>query len=263
MPIPYYIVNAFTREPFGGNPAGVCPLDAWLPEATMQAIAKENGLSETAFFVKRESHYDLRWFTPAVEVDLCGHATLASAHVLWAHCGFGGTRLEFHTKSGPLFVTRRDSRYELDFPAQVGEAVPAPTGLARALGMEPLEVIATDDLLVVAQDAALVASLQPDFGALGRLDARGVIVTAAGTECDFVSRFFGPGVGVDEDPVTGSAHCKLVPYWAERLGKSELHARQISERGGELFCELRGERVVIAGHAVDYLHGELAVDTVS
>lgn len=259
MRIPYFIVNAFTMEAFGGNPAGVCPLEAWLPDATMQAIAKENGLSETAFFLGGGSRFDLRWFTPAAEVDLCGHATLASAHVLWTHRDNNEALLEFETRSGPLYVTRAAGRYVLDLPAQIGEVAPSPPGLAEALGMRPQHVIATDDILVVAESAARVAALKPDFAAMSRLDARGVIVTAPGEDCDFVSRFFAPAVGVDEDPVTGSAHCKLVPYWAERLGKAELHARQISERGGELFCELRGDRVGVAGHAVDYLIGEIAL----
>lgn len=258
---PYHVVNAFTREPFGGNPAGVCPLEDWLPDALMQSIAAENDLSETAFFVAKDSHHELRWFTPAAEVALCGHATLASAHVLFEHLGAAADALEFRTKSGPLFV-RRDGekgRYKLDLPAQPGETIATPAGLAAALGVEPLEVLSTDDLLVVLESADRVRSVAPDFRALAALDFRGVIVTAPGEDCDFVSRFFAPAVGVDEDPVTGSAHCKLTPFWAARLGRESLHARQISQRGGELFCTLRGDRVEIAGHAVDYLRGEIEI----
>lgn len=262
MRIPYHVVNAFTAEPFAGNPAGVCPLEAWLPDALMQRIAAENGLSETAFFVPAGGHHDLRWFTPAAEVDLCGHATLASAHVLFAHRGAAAARLEFRTRSGPLYVSRDGDRYALDLPAQPAPPCPPPAGLAAALGVEPEATFATDDVLAVLPGAADVAALAPDIRALAALTARGVIVTAPADpddDCDFVSRFFAPAVGVDEDPVTGSAHCKLVPYWAGRLGKAALHARQISARGGELFCALRGERVEVAGQAVDYLAGEIVL----
>lgn len=262
MRIDYHVVNAFTREAFGGNPAGVCPLDEWLPDSLMQRIAAENGLSETAFLVGEGASYDLRWFTPAVEVKLCGHATLATSHVLMAHRGVTARRLEFSTKSGTLTVTRDadTGRYALDLPAQPAPPGDAPAGLAAALGVEPVETFATDDLLVVVDSADRLRGLAPDMKALAALDARGVIVTAppgAGDDCDFVSRFFAPAVGIDEDPVTGSAHCKLLPYWAARLGRAKLHARQISARGGELFCELRGDRVSVAGHAVDYLRGEI------
>ncbi len=261
MKQPYYVVNAFTREAFGGNPAGVCPLRSWIADELMQRIATENDLSETAFFVASGAHHELRWFTPAAEVALCGHATLASAHVLFEHLGARVDTLEFHTKSGPLIVCRdgADHRYLLDFPAQPGEALAAPKGLGDALGVVPIEVHATDDLLVLLGSADEVVNLAPDFTALAALDARGVIVTAPGEDCDFVSRFFAPAVGIDEDPVTGSAHCKLTPYWAARLGRDELHARQISARGGELFCSLRGDRVLIAGHALDYLKGEITI----
>ncbi len=262
MRIDYHVVTAFTREPFGGNPAGVCPLDAWLPDSLMQRIAAENGLSETAFLVGEGARYDLRWFTPAVEVKLCGHATLATAHVLWTHRGVDAPRLEFSTKSGRLTVTREadTGRYALDLPAQPASPAPVPDGLAEALGVEPLEIFAGDDLLVILDSAELVRELAPDMKVLAGFDTRGVIVSArAGgdDDCDFVSRFFAPAVGIDEDPVTGSAHCKLVPYWAGRLGKDTLHARQISARGGELFCELRGDRVTVAGHVVDYLRGKI------
>jgi PhzF family phenazine biosynthesis protein len=261
MPQRYFVVNAFTRDAFGGNPAGVCPLAAWLPDDLMQRIATENGLSETAFFVAVDDHFELRWFTPAAEVALCGHATLASAHVLFKHLQASGDSLEFRTRSGPLFVSRDGTgdRYVLDLPAQPGQVIPAPSGLAAALGAVPLELYATDDLMVLLESAGQVKALTPDFTALAKLDARGVIVTAPGEDCDFVSRFFAPAVGIDEDPVTGSAHCKLTPFWAARLGRDELHARQVSARGGELFCSLHGDRVQLAGHAVDYLRGEIEI----
>ncbi len=257
----YFVVNAFSREPFAGNPAGVCPLDAWLPDDLMQRIAAENGLSETAFFVANGDHYDLRWFTPTAEVKLCGHATLASSHVLLAHLGVRTGSLEFRTLSGPLFVSGEldARRYVLDLPSQPGEACEAPAGLVAALGATPRELIVTDDLLVLLDSAKQVKALAPDFAALARLKLRGIIVTAPGDDCDFVSRFFAPAVGVDEDPVTGSAHCKLTPYWAERLGREQLHARQVSARGGELFCTLAGDRVELAGHACDYLRGEIEI----
>jgi predicted PhzF superfamily epimerase YddE/YHI9 len=257
MRLPLYQVDAFTSRVFSGNPAAVCPLDEWLDDSTMQAIAAENNLSETAFFVRRDGgdEYEIRWFTPRIEVDLCGHATLASAHVLFAALGPDRTRIVFRSKSGPLAATREGDRMVLDFPARPGRSCDPPAGLSEALGREPREVWRARDLMAVFDSEDDVQALQPNFAALAAMDAFAVCVTAPGSECDFVSRFFAPAFGIDEDPVTGSSHCTLVPYWAERLGDLTLHARQLSARGGELFCELRGDRVRIGGRAVRYLEG--------
>jgi PhzF family phenazine biosynthesis protein len=258
--IPYFQVDAFTRRVFGGNPAGVCPLTEWLPDETLRDIAAENNLSETAYFVGRDGDYELRWFTPTMEVDLCGHATLAAAFVIFTELGFTGSRVNFHTKVGDLGATREGSRVTLDFPAWTARRCDeVPALLAEALGWLPRELLKTRDYLAVFSTPQEVLSLQPDPAVLARLDCLGLICTAPGTDCDFVSRFFAPGAGVPEDPVTGSAHSTLVPYWSERLGKNELFARQISRRGGELFCEARGERVGIGGDAVLYSRAQLEV----
>ena len=261
MRIPLYQVDAFTDRPFAGNPAAVCPLEAWLPEDVMQAIAAENNLSETAFFVADGEGWHLRWFTPEAEIDLCGHATLATAFVIFRFMMPQLQRAVFGTeKAGALVVTRDGERLALDFPAWPPAPCPPPPGLAQGLGREPVEVLAARDYLAVYDDADVVAGLVPDFAALARLDRHGIIVTAPGTgEVDFVSRFFAPGLGVGEDPVTGSSHCSLIPYWAARLGKTELSARQLSRRGGTLFCALRGDRVTIAGHAALYLQGAIEI----
>jgi len=256
--IPYYQVDAFTSAVFGGNPAGVCPLDEWLDDLLLQSIAAENNLSETAFFVPRGDHYELRWFTPRVEVDLCGHATLASAHVIFEQLDPESERVVFESQSGRLAVSRRADLLALDFPSRPPAALAAATeDIAVRLGAPPAELRASRDLLAVFADEDAVAGLKPDIPALGELDYLGIIVTAPGRRSDFVSRFFAPRAGIDEDPVTGSAHCTLIPYWSERLGKKQLHALQVSTRGGELFCEDRGERVSIAGRAVTYLEGEI------
>ena len=264
--IPYYHVDAFAQTPFTGNPAGVCPLAAPLPAELMQRIAAENNLAETAFIVPRPgaaAEYDIRWFTPTVEIDLCGHATLASAHVLFNHLHLVGPAITFHSQSGPLRVSREaDGRLVLDFPSRPAQPVAAvPAGLAAALGGTPQAVLAARDLVAVFASESEVAALQPDFAALGQLDYTGIIATAPGAgEVDFVSRFFGPRVGVNEDPVTGSAHSTLIPFWAAELGRPDLRARQISARGGELWCRLReGGRVDIGGYAVTYAVGELLV----
>lgn len=260
MSLQYFQVDAFTRRVFSGNPAGVCPLEAWLPDSTLQAIAAENNLSETAFIVGRGGAYELRWFTPTVEVDLCGHATLAAAFVIFQELGFAGHELGFKTKSGPLGAVREGEIITLDFPAWPAkrcEEVPAI--LAEALGWLPRELFKTRDYLAVFSSEEEIRSLQPDLSLLAKLDCLGVICTAPGVESDFVSRFFAPGAGVPEDPVTGSAHSTLIPYWSARLGKSRLFARQLSARGGELFCEDRGGRVGIGGHAVLYGRAQLEV----
>ena len=259
MELNLYQIDAFTDQLFGGNPAAVCPLDSWLPEATMQAIAMENNLSETAFIVHETSGWRIRWFTPVTEVKLCGHATLASAWVYFNHLRTDARQVVFDSLSGPLTVSRDGDRLTLDFPVRRAEPVVAPGVLAAALGCTPLEVLANDDWLVLLDSEQTVRGLQPDMGLLRKLERRGLMVTAAGSDCDFVSRFFAPKYGIDEDPVTGATHTALTPFWAERLGKSRLHARQLSARGGELFCELQGERVLISGYAAPYLRGVISL----
>ncbi|MCB2407896.1 PhzF family phenazine biosynthesis protein [Hymenobacter lucidus] len=259
MLLPLYQIDAFTDRVFAGNPAAVCPLTAWLPAATMQAIAAENNLAETAFFVLKEgADYDIRWFTPTAEIDLCGHATLASAHVLFRHLNFQGEEITFHSKSGPLRVRHAaDGRFTLDFPSRPPQPLTQhPTGLLDALRATPLEVLASRDLVTLFASEAEVLALHPDMAKIAALEYVGVIATAPGTNgIDFVSRFFAPRVGVPEDPVTGSAHASLIPFWAARLGKNELRARQVSARGGDLWCELRADRALMSGYAVTYLKG--------
>ncbi len=259
MRTPLYQVDAFTRRRFGGNPAAVCPLERWLDDATLQAIAAENNLSETAFFVRNGADYDLRWFTPGQEVDLCGHATLASAHVLFEMLGARGDQVTFHSKSGPLMVRRDGERLAMDFPAWSPEPCEAPDGLTRGLGRAPRQVLRARDLLAVFDTEEEVRAIVPDAAALAGIETLGTVVTAPGLEVDFVSRFFAPRAGILEDPVTGRAHCMLTPYWAKRLGRTRLTAQQVSSRGGELWCELRGDRVTIAGCAVRYLEGWIEV----
>ena len=238
-------------------------LQAWLPDTTLQLIAFENGLSETAFLVRKSpERLELRWFTPNVEVDLCGHATLASAFVLFTQLGQAGARVIFDTKSGPLPVLRQGDRYEMDFPARPAQPVVNDAELSQGLGLTPRHTSRSRDYLCVFDSESEVRQLRPDFRALAELDVVGIIATAPGEDCDFVSRFFAPRVGVNEDPVTGSAHCTLVPYWAERLGKKTLFARQISRRGGHLFCELCGDRVKISGSCALYLRGEIDIGDV-
>lgn len=258
MQLTMYQVDAFASRVFEGNPAAVCPLPAWLPDTVMQAIAEENNLSETAFFVVDGEDFHLRWFTPRQEVDLCGHATLAAAHVLYTHLEFSGPEIVFHTRSGVLTVARQGGSLIMDFPAIQPQACPPPEPLLEGLGCTPLEVWAADDYLAVLDDAERVRQLVPDLAALARLDRRGVCITAVGRNgVDFVSRFFAPKYGIPEDPVTGSAHCMLASYWAERLGKTRLQARQVSARSGEVGCELRDGRVLLSGRAVTYMLAEI------
>jgi PhzF family phenazine biosynthesis protein len=259
MQLPLYQVDAFAGRLFAGNPAAVCPLDRWLPDQTMQAIAAENNLSETAFFVPAADGFDLRWFTPTVETDLCGHATLASGFVVMTTLAPERSAVRFHTKSGPLEVTRQDDRFALSLPAQPGQLCPVPKGLTEALGRAPRQMLAARKYLAIFDDEADVAAIAPDLAVIARLDRDGLIISAPGREVDFVSRYFAPHAGIPEDPVTGSAHCTLVPYWSKRLGKKQLTARQISPRGGELACEDRGDRVVVSGSAVLYLEGRIHV----
>ena len=254
--IPYFEVDAFANKLFRGNPAGVCPLPKWLDDALMQDIAAENNQAETAFFVPRGDDYELRWFSPAIEIDLCGHATLASAFILFSELGFRGEAVHFHTKSGRLTVSRNGDVFTLDFPSRPPAPSAVPEALVKGLGRKPLEVLKARDYFCIFPDAEDVRSLQPDFSLLGTLDEK-VIVTAPGNDCDFVSRFFAPMAGVNEDPATGSSHCTLIPYWSERLGKKKLFARQLSKRSGEFFCENAHDRVLIGGNAVLYSRGQI------
>ncbi len=254
-----YQIDAFTNQLFRGNPAAVCPLPYWLEDQLLQKIAAENNLSETAFYVKTKEHYELRWFTPTVEVNLCGHATLATAYVLLKELKEVNNEIKFKTKSGILTVTEENGLLVLDFPVQIAKPCLAPKKLLVALNIPPIEVLEAEDYLVVYKNEEDIINLQPNFSLLNEIPLRGVIATAKGNDVDFVSRWFGPKVGVNEDPVTGSAHTTLTPYWAKQLDKQKLQARQLSSRGGELFCELKNDRTLIAGHAVKYLQGEIYI----
>jgi len=257
--ISLFQVDAFTSKLFGGNPAAVCPLAEWLPGELLQSIAAENNLSETAFFVKRGERYHLRWFTPAVEVDLCGHATLASAFVIFHRLEPGREEIVFDTRSGELRVRREGDLLCMDFPARPPVPCGTPAGLAEGLGKTPESVWSSRDLLAVFGSEKEVRELAPRMEILRRLDAFAVIASAPGDNVDFVSRFFAPRAGIDEDPVTGSAHSTLIPYWAGRLGKKQLRALQVSRRGGELWCQDLGSRVLIKGRCVLYLEGRIQV----
>lgn len=262
MRLPIYQVDAFADALFGGNPAAICPLSEWLPDATMQAIAAENNLAETAFFVPDGRDFSLRWFTPTVEVDLCGHATLASGHVVLRLMEPEREAVAFKTvKAGTLTVRRHADMLMMDFPSRPPAPIEPPPGLLAALGGEPRQVLKARDHMVVYGSPPEVSALDPDFAALAKVeDCWAAIVTAPGENgIDFVSRFFAPAKGVPEDPVTGSSHCTLVPYWAGRLGKNELRARQLSRRGGTLTCALHGDRVSIGGRTVLYLEGQITV----
>lgn len=259
--LPMYLVDAFTRRRFHGNAAGVVVLDkAWLPTETMQSIAAENNQAETAFVLRGSAgKHKLRWFTPTIEMDLCGHATLAAAHVLWTHEKEKAKTLSFASASGTLPVERRGDLIVLDFPSRPGKPVPVTPAMCAALGRTPVEAYKSRDLMFVFENKREVHELEPDLSKIAQMDALGVIVTAPGAGHDFVSRFFAPRAGVPEDPVTGSAHCTLVPYWAARLRRSAVSGHQVSRRGGELFCELDGKRVHIGGHATTYLAGTITV----
>lgn len=260
MAIPVFQVDAFTSLVFGGNPAAVCPLEEWLADDTLQAIAAEHNLSETAYLRRSAPGlYGLRWFTPVVEVDLCGHATLASALIVFDHLEPWLTEVGFDTRSGRLVVRRAEGRLSMDFPARKPTPCEAPAALVEGLRLAPQQVLKSRDFVAVYTSEDEVRSLTPDMSLLKQLPSLGVIATAPGKEADFVSRFFAPQSGVDEDPVTGSAHSTLIPYWAERLEKRQLHALQVSRRQGELWCTDRGERVDIAGHAVLYSRGTILI----
>ena len=262
MKLQIFQVDAFTSAAFGGNPAAVVPLDEWLPEHTMLKIAAENNLSETAFFVKEGDRYHIRWFTPTIEVNLCGHATLATSHVIFNELKLEDAFIPFHSdRSGELNVEKHGDRLVLDFPAYPLEKIAHSNELAKAVGITPAEVWESQGNMVFlrAENEEEVRGLEPDMHALTQIGYDEVIVTAPGDDCDFASRMFAPRIGIPEDPVTGAIHCTLIPYWAEELGKDKLFARQVSKRGGELFCELAGKRVRIGGNAVTYLKGEIYV----
>ena len=260
MELTLYQIDAFTDKVFGGNPAAVCPLTEWLADSILQAIAMENNLSETAFYVPIENGFHIRWFTPVAEVDLCGHATLATAFVIHNVIGYDNDTVRFNSRSGDLFVKKDGDALSMNFPSQPGTPCPIPQTLIDGLGKTPSEVLASEDYLVVFEKEEDILSMQPDFNTLSKLELRGVIITAPGKEVDFVSRFFCPKLGVDEDPVTGSAHCALTPYWAEKLGKTKLSARQLSKRTGKLDCELKGDRVIITGKAVKYMEAKIDIN---
>lgn len=258
--LPIYQVDAFTDQLFRGNPAAVVPLDAWLPDETMQQIAAENNLSETAFFLKTEAGFHIRWFTPATEVDLCGHATVATAHVLWEHLAYGLDEISFQSRCGVLGVKKEEDWYILDFPTDKIAPAELSESVIKAFGIQPLEIWkGREDYVLLAENQSVVESLAPDFSSLAHVKARGFIVTAPGLDVDFVSRCFFPAFGIDEDPVTGSAHTTLAPFWSKKLGKTDLTARQISRRGGLLKLQLQGERTFISGQAKTFLEGKIFI----
>ncbi len=258
--VQYFVVDAFTDRVFSGNPAGVCLPDKQLDEITMQHIAAENNLSETAFVVKEGNEYGLRWFTPKDEIDLCGHATLATAYIISRFVDIGKERMAFHTMSGLLEVVRKGDLFEMDFPARIPEKALFTEEMAGATGIRQGEAYLSRDLVIAVETEEEVQNVSPDFPKLTALaDGLGVIITAPGREVDFVSRFFAPKLGINEDPVTGSAHCSLIPFWSERLHKTSLVAKQLSARGGMLWCEMAGERVKISGKASLYLTGEIHI----
>jgi PhzF family phenazine biosynthesis protein len=259
MKIPLYHVDAFTKKVFGGNPAAVCPLENWLDNKTLQSIAAENYLSETSFFVRSGTAYELRWFTPVSEIDLCGHGTLAAAHVLVNHLGYKDSDISFSSKSGPLDVSIKEALITLNFPSRKPIKIETPSLLVKGLGAEPTEVLKSRDYYAVFENPQDILNLKPNFEILMKFDCLGICVTAKGNNCDFVSRFFAPKIGIQEDPVTGSTHSSLIPYWAEKLNKDSLYAIQLSKRQGELFCKNLTNRVLIGGYAVTYAVGKIEI----
>lgn len=257
MRIKQYQVDAFTANVFEGNPAAVCPLEYWLADDILLAIAAENNLSETAFFVPSLRGFHLRWFTPTTEVSLCGHATLASAHVIFETLGYLGQSITFETLSGDIRVVRNNRLLEMDFPSIEPKPCFAPPALLEGLGHQPTQVLCGEDYIIVYENENIIRSITPNYIKFLEIDLRGVVITAPGIEIDFVSRFFAPKLGIYEDPVTGSTHCELAPYWGARLDKKFLNARQISKRGGEIWCELRGSRVAISGQAITFMEAEI------
>jgi PhzF family phenazine biosynthesis protein len=259
MEIPLYQIDAFASKLFEGNPAAVCPLDDWLPDNLMQSIAAENNLSETAFFVPKDDGYHIRWFTPAREVDLCGHATLATAYVLFNITGHSGDKVEFDSRSGTLSVTRDGEWLMMDFPAQPPVPCDTPKGIIEAFGKTPVECLKSEDYIVVFEHETDIESANPDFERLKKLDLRGAAITARSSRYDFVARFFAPRYGIPEDPVTGSAYTQLAPYWASRIGSKRFEVKQLSARGGELSCEFVEDRVFIYGKAVKYMDAKIEI----
>ncbi len=258
--LPIFQVDAFTEDLFGGNPAAVCPLKHWLPDETMQKIASENNLSETAFLVPMDGGFQIRWFTPKLEVDLCGHATLASAYVIFNELNYPSNSIDFQSKSGLLQVSQEQQQIILDFPSDPPEPCTPPTGLLDALGVDAVEVLkGMTDYLVILPEETDIRTAAPNFTRLSLVEARGIIISAPGDRSDFVSRFFAPASGIDEDPVTGSAHCTLTPYWSHRLNKSTLQAQQLSQRKGVLQCTMKNDRVLLTGQAVLYMKGSIEV----
>ena len=259
MKLDIYQIDAFAEKQFEGNPAAVVPLEEWLPDAVMQAIAEENNLAETAFFVPTESGYHIRWFTPNKEVKLCGHATLASAYVLFNILGCEEKLLSFDSLSGVLLVSKTNIILTMDFPVQSPVACSIPAPLTAGLGKAPFECLSHDDYIAVFEKEEDVLSITPDHEALKQLKLRGVIATAPSSEYDFIARFFAPKFGIPEDPVTGSAYTQLMPYWSDKLGKLQLQAKQVSSRGGKVRCEIKGDRVLISGSAVTYMVGSIEI----
>ena len=259
MKIPLYKIDAFASKLFEGNPAAVCPLDEWLPEETMQSIAAENNLSETAFFVPRNQGFHIRWFTPVSEVDLCGHATLATAYVLFEILDYEKDRIEFESRSGLLAVSRDDGWIIMDFPAQPPIPCDTPDEIIAAFNKAPVECLKSEDYIVVFEHETDVELANPDMALLKKLDLRGIAITAKSSQYDFVARFFAPRFGIPEDPVTGSAYTQLAPYWASRIGSKKFSAKQLSSRGGELLCEVVDDRVFIFGKAIKYLEGKIGI----
>ena len=260
MELNLYQIDTFTDRPFEGNPAAVIPLETWLPDNAMQSIAEENNLSETVFFVPKNSGFHIRWFTPKTEVDLCGHATLAAAYVLFNILGYKRESIEFESKSGTLTVLQKYDCLVLDFPSQPPIPCHVPDAIVKAFAKTPIECLRSEDYIVVFESESDILSIKPDMDYLKKLDLRGVIITARSRQYDFVSRFFAPNCGIDEDPVTGSAHTQLTPYWAQILGKTSMTAKQVSSRGGELICELHNDRVFISGKAVKFLEGKIELN---
>ena len=260
MELNLYQIDTFTDRPFEGNPAAVIPLETWLPDNAMQSIAEENNLSETVFFVPKNSGFHIRWFTPKIEVELCGHATLAAAYVLFNILGYKRESIEFESKSGTLTVLQKYDCLVLDFPSQPPIPCHVPDAIVKAFKKTPIECLRSEDYIVVFESESDILSIKPDMDYLKKLDLRGVIITARSRQYDFVSRFFAPNCGIDEDPVTGSAHTQLTPYWAQILGKTSMTAKQVSSRGGELICELHNDRVFISGKAVKFLEAKIELN---
>jgi len=259
MKLPIYQIDAFSNKVFGGNPAAVCPLDSWLSDDLLQNIARENNLSETSFFVEQNGEFHIRWFTPTIEVDLCGHATLASAYVIFNILGHKNNKIIFQSKSGALSVCREENWLKMDFPSTSPSICKIPNQIVEAFGKSPIEVLKSNDYIAVYENEKEILSISPNFNILKDLDGRGVVITSKGKSSDFVSRFFAPKCGVNEDPVCGSAHCSLTPYWSNRLNKTKLLAKQLSARGGLIKCELIGNRVLISGQATMYSEGVLHI----